>query len=131
MWYGCLHDRVLARRHPNSNTILWHTRKQANQGSACWNCVNLPSFSCSSSSTSQPGVLPHGFGHRKFSVSQPSHTFTSLLHFSLGSIALRLLTNLSAMNVRAQGLGMASQTQNVANSIFQQFFPTFLANCGL
>jgi MFS family permease len=36
-----------------------------------------------------------------------------------------------SMNVRAQGLGMASQTQNVANSIFQQFFPTFLANCGL
>lgn len=34
------------------------------------------------------------------------------------------------MNVRAQAVGMASQTQNVANSIFQQFFPIFLANCG-
>lgn len=34
------------------------------------------------------------------------------------------------MNVRAQAVGMASQTQNVANSIVQQFFPTFLANCG-
>lgn len=29
------------------------------------------------------------------------------------------------MNVRAQALGMASQTQNVANAIFQQFFPIF------
>ena len=51
------------------------------------------------------------------------------------------------MNVRAQAIGMASQTQvelhlrvlfreltcgtqNVANSIFQQFFPIFLQNCG-
>ena len=34
------------------------------------------------------------------------------------------------MNVRAQAVGMASQTQNIANAIVQQFFPTFLANCG-
>lgn len=34
------------------------------------------------------------------------------------------------MNVRAQAVGMASQTQNVANTIFQQFFPTFLDNDG-
>jgi len=35
-----------------------------------------------------------------------------------------------SMNVRAQAVGMCSQMQNVANSILQQFFPTFLANCG-
>lgn len=35
-----------------------------------------------------------------------------------------------SMNVRAQALGMCSQMQNVANSIFQQFFPIFLNNCG-
>ncbi|PSK55317.1 High-affinity glucose transporter [Elsinoe australis] len=35
-----------------------------------------------------------------------------------------------SMNVRAQAVGMASQTQNIANSIVQQFFPTFLKNCG-
>ncbi|KAF2798325.1 general substrate transporter [Melanomma pulvis-pyrius CBS 109.77] len=35
-----------------------------------------------------------------------------------------------SMNVRAQAVGMCSQTQNVANSIVQQFFPTFLNNCG-
>ncbi|KAI7208343.1 general substrate transporter [Hortaea werneckii] len=35
-----------------------------------------------------------------------------------------------SMNVRAQAVGMASQTQNVANLIVQQFFPTFLNNCG-
>lgn len=34
------------------------------------------------------------------------------------------------MNVRAQAVGMASQTQNVANTIFQQFFPIFLKNDG-
>jgi hypothetical protein len=36
-----------------------------------------------------------------------------------------------SMNVRAQAVGMSSQMQNVGNSIFQQFFPTFLAKCGL
>ncbi|KAH8808236.1 general substrate transporter [Xylogone sp. PMI_703] len=35
-----------------------------------------------------------------------------------------------SMNVRAQAVGMCSQMQNVANSIFQQFFPTFLAHKG-
>ena len=35
-----------------------------------------------------------------------------------------------SLNVRAQAVGMASQTQNVANAIVQQFFPTFLNNCG-
>jgi hypothetical protein len=36
-----------------------------------------------------------------------------------------------SMNVRAQAVGMCSQSQNVANTIFQQFFPKFLANEGL
>ncbi|EME87997.1 uncharacterized protein MYCFIDRAFT_48219 [Pseudocercospora fijiensis CIRAD86] len=35
-----------------------------------------------------------------------------------------------SMNVRAQAVGMASQTQNVAQAIVGQFFPTFLKNCG-
>ncbi|TEY74210.1 hypothetical protein BOTCAL_0075g00120 [Botryotinia calthae] len=35
-----------------------------------------------------------------------------------------------SMNVRAQAVGMSSQMQNVANSIFQQFFPTFLKKQG-
>ncbi|XXG98390.1 hypothetical protein Hte_004713 [Hypoxylon texense] len=36
-----------------------------------------------------------------------------------------------SVNVRAQAVGMCSQMQNVANTIFQQFFPIFLANTGL
>lgn len=36
-----------------------------------------------------------------------------------------------SVNVRSQAVGMASQCQNVANTIFQQFFPTFLAKEGL
>ena len=35
-----------------------------------------------------------------------------------------------SMNVRAQAVGMASQTQNIANAIVQQFFPLFLQNEG-
>jgi hypothetical protein len=34
------------------------------------------------------------------------------------------------MNVRAQATGMASQMQNIANSIVQQFFPIFLKREG-
>jgi len=34
------------------------------------------------------------------------------------------------MNIRAQAVGMCSQTQNVVNSIVQQFFPIFLKNQG-
>ncbi|KAF4980682.1 hypothetical protein FZEAL_3350 [Fusarium zealandicum] len=36
-----------------------------------------------------------------------------------------------SMNIRAQAVGMCSQMQNVANTIFQQFFPVFLKNEGL
>lgn len=36
-----------------------------------------------------------------------------------------------SLNVRAQAVGMCSQMQNVANTIFQQFFPLFLNNVGL
>lgn len=36
-----------------------------------------------------------------------------------------------SVNIRAQAVGMCSQMQNVANTIFQQFFPTFFANEGL
>jgi len=36
-----------------------------------------------------------------------------------------------SMNVRSQAVGMCSQMQNVAQVIFNQFFPTFYANCGL
>ncbi|KAL2826758.1 general substrate transporter [Aspergillus pseudoustus] len=35
------------------------------------------------------------------------------------------------MNVRAQAVGMCSQMQGVANTIFQQFFPKFYENEGL
>lgn len=36
-----------------------------------------------------------------------------------------------SVNIRAQAIGMCSQMQNVANTIFQQFFPTFFKNEGL
>ena len=34
------------------------------------------------------------------------------------------------MNVRAQATGMASQTQNIGNSVVQQFFPALLNSTG-
>jgi hypothetical protein len=35
-----------------------------------------------------------------------------------------------SMNVRAQATGMASQTQNIGNSVVQQFFPALLNSAG-
>ncbi|KAF2472124.1 sugar transporter [Lindgomyces ingoldianus] len=49
---------------------------------------------------------------------------------SWGATVWIFTSEIFSMNVRAQAVGMCSQTQNVANSIVQQFFPTFLDNCG-
>ncbi|KAF2196941.1 MFS sugar transporter-like protein [Delitschia confertaspora ATCC 74209] len=49
---------------------------------------------------------------------------------SWGATTWIFTSEIFSMNVRAQAVGMCSQTQNVANSIVQQFFPTFLDNCG-
>ncbi|GAB7361135.1 hypothetical protein MBLNU230_g1169t1 [Neophaeotheca triangularis] len=49
---------------------------------------------------------------------------------SWGATVWIITAEMFSMNVRAQAVGMASQTQNVANAIFNQFFPIFLENCG-
>ncbi|KAI1330827.1 general substrate transporter [Xylariaceae sp. FL0255] len=49
---------------------------------------------------------------------------------SWGATTWIYTTEIFSINVRAQAVGMCSQSQNVANAIFQQFFPTFLANTG-
>ncbi|KAF1956247.1 general substrate transporter [Byssothecium circinans] len=49
---------------------------------------------------------------------------------SWGATVWIFTAEIFSMNVRAQAVGMCSQTQNVVNSIVQQFFPTFLDNCG-
>ncbi|KAI1363965.1 general substrate transporter [Xylaria arbuscula] len=50
---------------------------------------------------------------------------------SWGATVWMWTSEVFSMNVRAQAVGMTSQMQNVANTIFQQFFPIFLANEGL
>jgi MFS family permease len=56
-----------------------------------------------------------------------SHELTPFLDKpSWGATTWIWTTEVFSMNVRAQATGMASQTQNIANSIVQQFFPTFL-----
>lgn len=49
---------------------------------------------------------------------------------SWGAVTWIWSSEIFSMNVRAQGVGMAGQTQNIANAIVQQFFPLFLDNCG-
>lgn len=61
----------------------------------------------------------------------PNRTLTHFLDKpSWGATTWIWTSEVFSMNVRAQAVGMASQTQNIANSIVQQFFPTFLNNCG-
>ncbi|KAJ4296583.1 hypothetical protein N0V90_006630 [Kalmusia sp. IMI 367209] len=48
---------------------------------------------------------------------------------SWGATVWIYTSEIFSMNVRAQAVGMCSQTQNVVNSIVQQFFPIFLKNC--
>ncbi|KAI0869216.1 sugar transporter [Hypoxylon argillaceum] len=50
---------------------------------------------------------------------------------SWGATVWMWTSEVFSMNVRAQAVGMCSQMQNVANTVFQQFFPIFLANEGL
>lgn len=49
---------------------------------------------------------------------------------SWGAVTWIWSSEIFSLNVRAQGVGMAGQTQNIANAIVQQFFPLFLNNCG-
>lgn len=57
--------------------------------------------------------------------------FTFFYKPSWGATTWMYTSEIFSVNVRAQAVGMCSQMQNVANTIFQQFFPTFLANEGL
>lgn len=50
---------------------------------------------------------------------------------SWGATTWMWTSEVFSMNVRAQAVGMCSQMQNVANTIFQQFFPKFLRDTGL
>ncbi|KAL1792050.1 hypothetical protein ACET3X_009801 [Alternaria dauci] len=49
---------------------------------------------------------------------------------SWGATVWIFTAEIFSMNIRAQAVGMCSQTQNVVNSIVQQFFPVFLKNEG-
>jgi MFS family permease len=49
---------------------------------------------------------------------------------SWGATGWIFTAEIFSMNVRAQAVGMCSQSQNVVNSIVQQFFPVFLKNEG-
>ena len=49
---------------------------------------------------------------------------------SWGATVWIFTAEIFSMNIRAQAVGMCSQTQNVVNSVVQQFFPLFLKNEG-
>lgn len=57
--------------------------------------------------------------------------FTFFYKPSWGATTWIWTAEVFSVNVRAQAVGMCSQMQNVANTIFSQFFPIFLNNTGL
>ena len=77
--------------------------------------------------TSTP-VLPDGSKSHPVAISIVFLLFLFIFFYkpSWGATVWIWTSEVFSMNVRAQAVGMASQTQNVANAIVQQFFPQFL-----
>jgi len=76
----------------------------------------------------QTPVLPDGSKSHSVGVSIVFLLFLFIFFYkpSWGATVWIWTSEIFSMNVRAQAVGMASQTQNVANAIVQQFFPIFL-----
>jgi len=76
----------------------------------------------------QTPVLPNGAKSEPVGISIVFLLFLFIFFYkpSWGATIWIWTSEVFSMNVRAQAVGMASQTQNVVNSIVQQFFPTFL-----
>ncbi|KAF7712693.1 MFS-type Sugar/inositol transporter [Penicillium ucsense] len=80
----------------------------------------------------QTPTLPNGAKSEPVGIAIVALMFIFILFYkpSWGATVWIWTSEVFSMNVRAQAVGMASQTQNVANTIFQQFFPIFLKNDG-
>jgi MFS family permease len=87
--------------------------------------------------TTPDALYPDGTG--KLTKDQPIGIALTFLLFlfiffykpTWGATTWIWTSEIFSMNVRAQAVGMCSQWQNVANVILNQFFPLFLAKCGL
>ncbi|OKL58330.1 hypothetical protein UA08_06405 [Talaromyces atroroseus] len=77
-------------------------------------------------------TLPNGAKTESVGIALVFLLFLFILFYkpSWGATVWIWTSEVFSMNVRAQAVGMASQTQNVANTIFNQFFPIFLDNDG-
>lgn len=91
----------------------------------CMLCVSLVGL--------ETPTLPGGSKSHSVGVAIVFLLFLFILFYkpSWGATTWIWTSEVFSMNVRAQAIGMCSQMQNVANSIFQQFFPTFLDRQGL
>ncbi|KAI5795285.1 general substrate transporter [Geopyxis carbonaria] len=76
--------------------------------------------------------LPGGSKSRPVGISIVFLLFLFILFYkpSWGATVWIWTSEVFSMNVRAQAVGMASQTQNVANAVLQQVFPLFLDKKG-
>ncbi|KAF1830609.1 MFS sugar transporter-like protein [Decorospora gaudefroyi] len=80
----------------------------------------------------QTPTLPNGAKTQPVAISIVFLMFLFAFFYkpSWGATVWIFTAEIFSMNIRAQAVGMCSQTQNVVNSIVQQFFPVFLQNEG-
>lgn len=80
----------------------------------------------------QTPSLPNGAKSQPVGIAIVFIMFLFALFYkpSWGATVWIFTAEIFSMNIRAQAVGMCSQTQNVVNSIVQQFFPIFLKNDG-
>jgi MFS family permease len=80
----------------------------------------------------QTSYLPDGSKSQPVGIAIVFIMFLFALFYkpSWGATVWIFTAEIFSMNVRAQAVGMCSQSQNVVNSIVQQFFPVFLKNEG-
>ncbi|KAK4103160.1 general substrate transporter [Parathielavia hyrcaniae] len=74
------------------------------------------------------GAKTYGVG---VGIATLAFAFAFFFKPSWGAVVWIYTAEIFPMHVRAQGTGMSIQMQNVANTIFQQFFPIFFRNEGL
>lgn len=73
-------------------------------------------------------------GHRSYGVGVGIASLFFLFAFfykpTWGATVWVYTADIFSTDVRAHAISMSAQTQSVVNTILNQFFPTFLANCG-
>jgi hypothetical protein len=75
----------------------------------------------------EDGTRPYGMG---VAVAAMFFLFIFFYKPSWGATVWVYTSEIFSTNVRAHGVAIGAQSQSIASTILNQFFPNFLANCG-